>query len=186
MRSSLQLALLIFCGLLLSSCEFNCSVGKTKVPAENGKTVTSSTVEKNGTTLTNNIELTAKGVKIKKATLLLPDNTQVSDDNMVKLNQKIKMVLFIENGWTLKEGKNYVGASEKIVSSSGQVIVDAEDLFTDYTTSGIDPEDAKLISLSAVITQESGSSSYYEVTFRVWDKAGDAEITGSYKFYLKH
>ncbi len=186
MRSRLQLTILIFCGLLLSSCEFNCSIGKNKDAAENGKTVTSSTVEKNGTTLTNNIELNTKGVKVKKATLLLPDNSRVSDDNMVNLNQKIKMVLFIEDGWTLKEGKNYIGGSEKIVSDDGQVIVDAADLFTDYTETGIDPEDAKVISLSAVITQETGKSKYYEVTFRVWDKAGDGEITGSYKFYTRH
>jgi hypothetical protein len=186
MRSYLQLVLLIFCGLLLSSCEFNCSIGKNKDAAEKDKPVASSTVEKNGTTLTNNIELTAKGVKVKKATLLLPDNSRLPDDNMVHLNQRIKMVLFLEDGWTLKDGKNYVGASEKIVASSGEVLLDKEDLFADYTETGVDPEDAKLVSLIAAITQESKNSSYYEVSFRVWDKAGDAEITGSYRFSIKH
>ena len=186
MRSYSQLLLFVFCALTLSSCEFNCSVGKNKEEPVKGGTVKSSTVVKDGTTITNNITLDVKGVKVKKATLLLPDNTQVSDDNMVNVNQKIKLVLFIEDGWTLKNGKNYIGGSEKIVASNGQVVVDAADLFADYTTSGIDPEDAKIISLSAVITQEAGSSNYYEVTFRVWDKAGTGEITGSYRFSIKH
>lgn len=186
MRSYSQLLLFVFCAITLSSCEFNCSIGKSKEEPVKGSTVKSSTVVKDGTTITNNITLDAKGVKVKKATLLLPDNSPVSDDNMVNLNQKVKLLLVIEDGWELKNGKNFIGGSEKIVASNGQVVVDAADLFADYTTTGIDPEDAKLISLSAVITQEAGSSSYYEVTFRVWDKAGTGEITGSYRFSIKH
>jgi hypothetical protein len=165
--------LTVSCIILLSSCEFKCSVGNSKEgdPKATTKSVTSSTVEKDGAVVTNNININVKGVKLKKATLLLPNNNQVADDNVVELNQKIRLALFIEDGWKLKDGKAFVGGSEKMTSSEGDVIVDAADLFSDYDQTGIDPEDAKVISLSAVIQQESSNAKHYNV---------------EYKFYIKH
>jgi len=172
--------------LCLSSCEFNCSIGKKDDEANKSKTISSSTTEKDGAILTNNIELSAKGVKVTKATLLLPDGSRVSDDNVVNLNEKIQLVVSTGDGWNLKNGKVFVGASEKITTDGGTAVVNAEDLFKDYSNTGFDPKDAKLITLSAVITDELTSIKYYTVTFRIWDKNGDAEITGEYKFYIKH
>lgn len=185
MRSLNTLFLFTCCAIGLSACEFKCSVGNNGDGTTKGKTVTSTTVEKDGTIITNNIDITAKGIKIKKATLLLPNNNQVPDDNIIGVNQKIKLLLLLDDGWKLKDGKASIGASEKLTASDGQVIVDAADLFSDYTETGIDPQDAKVVTLSAVITQEAGNVDYYQVVFRVWDKYGDAEINGSYKFYIK-
>lgn len=185
MRSSTRFILFILCTITISACEFKCSVGNNSEKVTKGKTVSSSTTVKDGTSLTNNITLSAKGVSVKKATLLLPNNEQVSDDNMVNVNEKIKLVLFIEDGWKIAGGKSFIGAAEKITGSDGQVIVDAQDLFSDYTNSGMNPEDAKVVSLSAIITQVSSTASSYTVSFRVWDKISDAEINGSYTFYIK-
>ena len=173
------------CCIILSSCEFNCSVGKKK-EGNDSKTVTSSVTEKNGTTLTNNITLSSRGFKVKKATLLLPDNSRVSDDNVVEMNKNIKLVLFIDEGWKLKNGRAFGGASEKMSADDGTVVVNAEDLFADYTTTGFSAEDAKVVSLSVIVTKENRTVKYYTVKFRVWDKNGDGEITGDYKFYIKH
>jgi hypothetical protein len=161
-------------------------VGKDDKADNKSNTVTTAVTEKGGTILTNNITLNAKGVKVNKATLLLPDDSRVSDDNMVNLNEKIRLFLYVESGWTEKNGKVFIGASEKIITDSGEKIVDAQDLFSDASAIGIDPADAKEINLSAIITEEMATIKYYIVSYRVWDKNSDAEITGEYKFYIKH
>jgi len=178
--------LYISCALLLSSCEFKCSVGGgSSDKKDSSKTVSSTIIEKDGTVLTNNISLTATGIKVTKATLLLQDGSRVADDNVVNLEEKIKLALYMGDGWKLRDGKAFLGASEKITTESGETIVNAEDLFS-TVTDGLDPEDAKNIKLSASISKDSGISKYYNVHFRVWDKVGTAEITGDYKFYIKH
>ena len=172
--------------LLLSSCEFKCSVGDQGTEPKKTKTVSSSTVEKDGAIITNGVDITTKGVKIEKVGLFLPDDSRLSDDNLVSLGEKIKMVILIDSGWVVEDGKSFIGASEKISNNLGEVAVKAEDIFSDYTESGIEAADAKAISLSAVITDiGNGGADHYVVEFRIWDKKGTAEISGSYKFYLK-
>ena len=99
----------------------------------------------------------------------------------------IKIILTIEldSTWTIENEKTFIGASEKISTSSGEVVLSAADLFSDYDESGVSPTDAKYIRLNAVITKSDVKVDYYLVTFRVWDKKGTAEINGNYKFYLK-
>ncbi|MEJ0103250.1 MAG: hypothetical protein WDO19_12130 [Bacteroidota bacterium] len=41
------------------------------------------------------------------------------------------------------------------------------------------------ITLSAVINGIDKLYDYFLVSFRVWDKKGTGEVTGSYKLYLK-
>lgn len=167
--------------ICLVSCQFQCSVGNTK---DNNSSATDS---KDATSIRNNIQLTSNKVQVKSAYLLYAESGQrVPSGNTTDLGQKIKLVLEIGDGWIQKNGKVSIGASEQISTSSGQEVVNAEDLFAAYNETGIDPVDAKIISLNAMITKEMGEIDHYNVKFRVWDKYGDAEITGSYKFYIRH
>ena len=69
--------LLAFClSLLLSSCEFNCSIGKKEEEKGSAKV-------KEGARVYNNIQLTTNGVKVDKAFLLLANGQRVPDDNFV-------------------------------------------------------------------------------------------------------
>jgi len=173
--------------LVLSSCEFKCSVGNDSDQPDKSKTGTTKVVTKDGTILTNDISLETKNIKVKKATLLYSDGSPVPDDNTIALDTKIKVNLFMEDGWKEKNNKVFIGASESISDDKGTTIVDADDLFKDYNESGIDPSDAKLIKLTAIVQNEgTGGSNFYEVKFRVWDKNGDGEITGHYRFHIKH
>ena len=177
---------LILC-VILSSCEFKCSVGKDSNETDKPKTNATRTVTKDGTILTNGISLDARNIKVTKATLLYSDGSPVPDDNTIALNTKIKVNLFIEDGWKEKNKKVFIGASESISDDKGTMIVDADDLFKDYDETGIDPSGAKLLKLTAIIEEEGGGGSkYYDVKFRVWDKNGDGEIKGGYRFYIKH
>jgi hypothetical protein len=174
--------LLLLIALLLSSCKFSCNVNEGSKPA--GKTVSGPAMV-NGALVSNSIDVAATGVKLKSATLQFEDGTRVPDDNVVKLNQKINLLLQLDNTWKMIDGKSFIGASEKITTSSGYEMLNAADLFKDYSVSGVDPTDAKYIRLNAVITKADPSVSYYKVEFRVWDKKGDGEIKGSYQFYIQ-
>ncbi len=174
-----------FC-IILCSCQFKCSLGKTKDTPKENKTTSNPETNKDGTLLTNNISLTSKGFKVRKAILLYPDNTPVPDGNTINLNEKIKIALYIDEGWNLTNGRAFVGAAEKISTDAGVTVVETDDLFADDSRTGFRAEDAKLISLSAIITSEDRSINYYVVNFRIWDKNGDSEIRGHYNFYIKH
>jgi hypothetical protein len=173
---------LLVTSLFLCSCKFSCKMGAADKTGSN--TVSGPSVV-NGALISNGIDITGNGVKIKSATLKLDGGVKVPDDNVINLNQKIYLVMELEDNWTIADGKSFIGASEKITTSKGYEILNAADLFKDNTLTGFDPNDTKYIQLDAVITKSDPSVSYYKVDFRVWDKKGDAEIKGSYKFYIQ-
>ncbi len=177
-----RFSILLVISIFLSSCKFSCNVDKTG--KQDNNTVSGPSVV-NGVLISNGIDITASGVKIKSATLKLDGGAKVPDDNVVNLNQKITLVIELDNNWTVEGGKSFIGASEKITTSKGYEVLNAADLFKDNTMTGFDPNDTKYIQLDAVITKGDPSVSYYKVEFRVWDKKGDAEVKGSYKFYIQ-
>jgi hypothetical protein len=138
----------------------------------------------NGSLISNGIDITGSGVKIKSATLKLDGGVKVPDDNVVNLNQKIYLVIEVEDNETIADSESLIGTSEK-TTSKGYEVLNATDFFKDNTLTGFDPNDAKCIQLDALITKNDPSISYYKVDFRVWDKKGDAEVKGSYKFYIQ-
>lgn len=165
----------------LSSCSFKCSVGDEKKT----KTVTSD--EKNalnGAIIKNDIDIEASGVKLKQA-YLTDANNNLLTENTTRIGEKIYLILKLDTGWTTINNKSFIGASERISTSSGSVIVDAADIFKDYETTGVSAVDAKVISLSAIITQADPGVENFTVQFRVWDKKGNGEVKGKYKFKIK-
>jgi hypothetical protein len=164
--------------LILQSCEFNCSIGK--------KEEVSGVAEvQDGARIYNNIQLNVSGVKVNKAYLLLDNGQRVPDDNFVDFTGPIKMQLVIDSGWVEENGKVLLGASEKIVTEKGQIVVEEEDLFQKYAD-GISVADSKSMYLSAILELKKDSPpSSFTVSFRVWDKRGDGFVEGSYKLYSK-
>ncbi len=131
----------------------------------------------------NSIELNKNGLEVEQAFLLFEDGSLVPGDNKVSVGQKVVMRL-IMSGWKIEDGKVYPGASEKITTSEGNVVLDEADLFA-ANSEGVSAEDAKYISLSAVITQLDKLYDHFLVAFRVWDKKSNSDVSGSYKLYLK-
>ncbi len=171
--------------VMLSSCEFKCSVGNDS-QKDKAKTSATQVITKEGTILTNNISLRTHNIKVKKATLMFPDNSPVPDDNNIDLNEKIWLYLFIEDGWKIKDERVLLGASESMYTDDGQTVLDEKDLFSNHDSTGLTPENSKIIKISSLIKTESPGIKYYKVMFRVWDKNGDAEIAGHYTFSINH
>ena len=163
---------------LLQSCEFNCSIGKKNE-------VTGAAEVKDGARIYNNIQLNASAVKVDKAYLLFDDGQRVPDDNFVDFKSPVKMQILIDSGWVEENGKVLLGASEKIITEKGEVVVEEADLFQKYPD-GISVEDSKSIYLSAILKLKEGiPPTSFTVSFRVWDKKGDGSVEGSYKLYSK-
>jgi hypothetical protein len=169
---------------LLTSCDFHCSVG-----GDSGKKAKAVNYADNpafkDAVIKNDIELEGSGVKLREA-YLMDKNDKHLTVNEVKLGEYIYLVLQTDTGWTKIEGKSFLGASEKIVTSKGRTVVEAEDIFKDYSETGYSAVDAGYIRLSAVITQADNGVEDFVVHFRVWDKKGTGEIKGQYKFKIKN
>jgi hypothetical protein len=91
--------------------------------------------------------------------------------------------LIIDNGWKEQDGKVSIGASEKIETSDGEIVLDEKDLFAAMPE--INADDAKFLTLTANISRLDKLYDYFLVSFQVWDKNGTGQINGNYKLYIK-
>lgn len=167
--------------LFLTAMFLNASAQKktAKPAAAKSKPAVSSTK------IRNNIQLKASGFKISSAYLVFDDGSPIPADNKVELNQNVNLLLIIDGGWNVKDSLVYPGASEKIALSSGYTVLKEDDLFTSYDATGVAAADARYITLKAVITELDDKKKFIVVSFKVWDKKGTANVTGSYKFFIK-
>ncbi len=153
------------------------------------KTKVGATQKKNASNLRdikkirNDINIKADGVNLSQAFLLYEDGTLVPETNETGVGKPVKMRLIIDGGWKEQEGKVSIGASEKIETSDGELMLDEKDLFAAMPIMNAD--DAKFITLTANISSLDKLYDYFLVSFKVWDKNGTGEITGNYKLYIK-
>jgi hypothetical protein len=168
------ISLLVF--ILVNSCTFTVN---DKPPADQ-KADGSSTSPK----IRNGIEVHTKGgLKVSQAFLLYDDGSLVPASNQAGVNQNVNLRLIIDNGFTESNGKVEIGASEKIETNTGQLLLNEPDLFTNLGE--IEAERATALTLKAVITRLDKLYDYFLVSFRVWDKKGKGEVTGAYKLYIQ-
>jgi len=182
LKSRLLSFILVSC--TLSSCEFHCSVGKTdetpKKTIEDPKPVV-----QEGAAIYNHIEAKADHLQLKEAFLVDGNGDHIPSDNKVDLNGNIKLVLLIGDGWTVNNDTVLLGASEKVTTDEGRVMMEENDLFSSMPR-GVSAKDAKIIGISVNFRNSTGPlPPWLDVAFRVWDKKGEGSITGSYKLYPK-
>ena len=132
----------------------------------------------------NDIDVDANGIKVKAVYLLNADYKPLAE-NKAGVGEKIYLIVRMDTGWVKENGKFFIGASERILTSGGRVVVSADDIFKEQELTGLDAEDAKVISNAALLTQADPGINKFEVQFRVWDKRSNAEVKGKYFFSLK-
>lgn len=133
----------------------------------------------------NGIELESHGLKVEQAYLQYEDNSLVPEDNRTEVNKQILCKLIISDGWKDKDGVVFPGASERIETNTGQVLLNEPDLFKSYETQGVKKEDAAYITLSANISKLDKLFDYFIVKFKLWDKTSGSYVNGTFKFYIK-
>ncbi|HVE62102.1 MAG TPA: hypothetical protein VNA26_09790 [Chitinophagaceae bacterium] len=160
-----------------------CNDGNEKNQKTEASKTKAKTTSTGNTKIKNDIKLESNGINVLQAFLLYDDGTLVPETNETGVGKPVKMRLVIDKGWKEQDGKVSIGASEKIETSEGQVILDEKDLFASMPS--INADDAKIITLTANISQLDKLYDYFLVTFRVWDKNGPAQVNGNYKLYIK-
>lgn len=148
-------------------------------------TTTVTTGSDSGSTSTgkgsSQVSIQEKGLKISNAVLMKEDGTPLPANNSVGIGEKISCRLTVD-GYQVEDGKVLIGASEKVSTTSGDVVLDEPDLFA--TAGPLDAGDAKYVTIKAVITSLEKSIHDFKVDFRVWDKRNNKEATGNFVFHL--
>ena len=170
--------------LLLSAAIAACNNSANTDTAEKAETKKTASAGSASQNVRNDVSINASGLNVQQAFLIFEDGKLVPQDNKVEVGQQVNLRLIID-GWKAVNGKVFIGASEKIATDEGLVMLNEPDLFAAYTENGVNPADAGMITLSAVITRVEKLVKYFEVSFRVWDKKSNDNVTGSYKLYLK-
>jgi hypothetical protein len=132
----------------------------------------------------NDITMKIKGFKISEAGLYFEDGTKVPIGNTVDLNQQVILYIVIDSGYNTINDKVFPACSENISFINGKTILKNDDLFAAYTD-GVSAADGKYISIKAVITQIDNKDQWIVVSFKMWDRKGTSNITGSYKLRIK-
>lgn len=169
------LALLLILGI--SSCEIKVSTGKSD------KQATTAAGENKSNKIRNGIFLKGNGLNVQEAYLTVNDGSLLSNENKVDINDVVKMKL-VMTGWKVENDKVFAGASERVLTSEGDTILNEPDLFENFAEN-INANDAKYINLSVQLTKMTKIVDHFLVEFRVWDKRTNADVSGSYKLYLK-
>lgn len=166
--------------IMILACQ---DTAKSEAKSKKPETETASEDKTSDKNIRNQIEINSEGVTIRQAFLMFEDGKLVPDDNMVEVGQKVLLRLILK-GWKEEDGKVFLGASEKITTDEGQVLLDEQNLFASYA-SGVDPKEAEMITLTAVITRVDRLYKYFKVSFRVWDDKSTDNVSGYYQLYLK-
>ena len=166
----------LFLLFTICSCEIKVSTNKDE---KSGGTPIPDNERRNGK-IRNGIALKENGLQVEEAYLVTEDGSLMSNENKIDVNDEVKMKL-VMSGWKAENDRVFAGASERVLTSEGDTVLNEPDLFT----GNIDAEDAKYINLSVNITKITKIVDYFLVEFRVWDKKTNADVSGSYKLYLR-
>ena len=169
-----RLAFLLLLALAIAACNNSAQTGDKNTTAKS---------DNSNSNFRNDISVKSNGIKVEQAFLMFDDDKLVPADNKVEIGQNVRLRLII-SGWKPVNGRVALGASEKISTDDGQVVLDEKDLFANLTD-GADLKDAGVITLSAVISRVDKLFKYFEVSFKVWDKNSSDNASGFYRLYLK-
>lgn len=135
--------------------------------------------------ISNGIKLkTTANIKVIKAYLYYDDLSPVPDSNTAKLNENLNLLIKLQPGaWVVKNKFVRLGASEKITTNTGALVSEEKDLFAGLNQ--INPEDARFINLKASMESMTGPVEYLVVSFRIWDKQGKGELSGSFRMHIR-
>lgn len=181
MRLPSSLFVLFFLSVLLSSCDFQCKVNSDPKKEATGKMPE----VKDGAILYNGIKLTTNHIKVKKAYLVFENGERVPEGNFIDFKTPVKLLILIDSGWVVQNGKVKLQGAEKVVMEGGRVILNEDDLFASYPD-GVSEADSKIIGFTVTLTlPPNAPPTSFLVSFKAADKEGDGVIEGEYKLFSK-
>ncbi|HUC82414.1 MAG TPA: hypothetical protein VMR70_16025 [Flavisolibacter sp.] len=169
--------------LLLSFFFFACET-KVNTATDDKQASTDTTIAtKSSANILHTISLQQSGgLKVRQAFLTFEDGSLLPKSQQVRRGQTVLLHLVIEEGWTIRNGKASVDASERITTDQDQLVLNEPSLFQHQPTMAA--KDANRIVLKATITNTGEKVNYFVVHYRVWDRWSNAEVKGSYRLTL--
>ena len=134
----------------------------------------------------NKISFTSTVFKVSKAYLSLGGDTTTPElpaDFKANVGQRVFLNLVIDSGWVNENGRIYPGIYQKVESDDKKHLFIEDDLMKNHPE-GVAAKDGWLVTIMAVVNTADKHYDHFDVSFKVWDKKGKGEITGSYKLYL--
>src|SRR5258708_4114803 len=120
------------------------------------------------------IEIQAQGLMVDTAFFSV--GAKRVNSNTFPSGTKLYLNLSGVHGLAVKDGKSFPGCSMKIVSPSNDVILQNDDLFSEYKE-GVDSKDARQLNLNLTIGSPLLENQTYRWEARVWDKVTKSELT---------
>ena len=131
----------------------------------------------------NDIEIKENGLHVEEAYLTNNNQSDIGDDNKVKVGERVSMRLVV-SGWTIKNGKVFLDASQRTYTSDGTTLATNPSLFGYVYAAGADANSAKYILLYQNIGRLDKHYDYIQISFKLWDKISNKSVTGSCKLHV--
>ncbi len=131
----------------------------------------------------NDIEIKENGLHVEEAYLTNGNQSLIGNDNKVKVGERISLRLVV-TGWTIKNGKVFLDASQRTSTSDGTTLASNPSLFGYVYAGGASAESAKYILLYQNIGGLDKHYDYIQISFKIWDKISNKSVTGSCKLHV--
>ncbi len=133
--------------------------------------------------LLSGLQVTNDGLTYEEAYLTVDDErtTASSFDLGTEVYMNFTGVDYFEE----KDGMVFPGAMLVVVDKDGKEIMEQDDLFAQYSESGVTAEMAKAMFVSLIIGNPMESGESYSWYSKVWDKVGEGKIEGTLDFEVK-
>jgi hypothetical protein len=131
----------------------------------------------------NDIEIKENGLHVEEAYLTNNNQSLIDDDNKVKVGERASLRLVV-TGWTIKNGKVFLDASQRTSTSDGATLATNPSLFGYVYAGGASAESAKYILLYQNIGRLDKHYDYILISFKIWDKISGKSVSGSCKLHV--
>ena len=125
------------------------------------------------------IKIEAEKVSINEVYLFSKNSGEVITDNKVKADDKVYLIFEGVKGFNEINGKIFPGLSMKATGSDGTEIFSNNDLFSDFTGSGLSADDFKTQVLASLTFSSGSVKNPVRCNLVLWDKKGDSKINVS-------
>jgi hypothetical protein len=131
------------------------------------------------------ILLTSNNVSYKEIYLFSANDKKVITNNKVKLNDKVYLLFEGLSGFKDVNGYVYPGLSIKASDEAGEQLLNYEDLFSEYSETGIAASDfASQVSSNLVFSSPDVKNPIH-CTITIWDKKGESKISAAFDLQLE-
>jgi hypothetical protein len=117
------------------------------------------------------------GVSCSELYLLSKETGKVINDNVVKVNDETYLLFEGLTGFTGSDDRVFPGLSMKATGADGELLMNYEDMFSDYTVTGIDAEEFQNQVLTKLNFNTADIKNPIHLSVTIWDKKGKASIS---------